>query len=388
MDALGWAHRAADRRLNRLEAAACLALFVTGVYATSFGPALPILAADFGVSLDRAGLLLSTLFFGSIIASTAMATSLHRFDQRALAAAGLAAVGVGCLALGFAEAFAVGVASVVLIGAGDGLLVAAVHTLVSQVSRDVAKGINRINLYFAVGAIVGPLWTGAVLAAGADQRALVYAGIAALAFAGGLFTILSPKPPASRMEDHADRRLSRLTVVMGLVLFLYVGAEFGLGSWVATYSDREFDAGIFAGAVVTAGYWGALMVGRIVSGWLFGRGVSARRVLLGSIALGMVTSAGIAAANQSFGLAVAAAFATGLAFGPIWPAAMAIAAGSGRGNAPAAMVTIGNSGGLVFPWVQGHILVSAGAATGIAMSAVLCAGMLTVAWLAPRSRVE
>jgi fucose permease len=121
------------------------------------------------------------------------------------------------------------------------------------------------------------------------------------------------------------------------------------------------------------------MVGRLVSGWLFGRGAAARRVLIGSIACGMVASAAIAAANDSFALAVAAAFATGLAFGPIWPAAMAVAAGSRGTNVPAAMVTIGNSGGFIFPWLQGRILVEAGATTGIAMSAALCALMLAIA---------
>ena len=368
--------------MSRLEFAACLALFVTGVYATSFGPALPILASDFGVSLDHAGLLISTLFLASIIASTGMTFWLHRFDQRNLAAAGLLAVALGCLAIAFSGRWLLAVASVALIGVGDGLLVSAVHTIVSRVSADVARGINRLNVYFAVGAIGGPLWAGAVLGADDSARPLVYTGIALLAFAGAAIIALSPAVPGDGDSSHTSGRLTRITLVMGLVLFLYVGAEFGLGSWVASYSDREFNAGIFAGGAITAGYWGALMVGRLISGWLFGRGVPAYRVLMGSIAFGMVASAVIAAANQSFALAVAAAFATGLAFGPIWPSAMAIASGSGRGNAPAAMVTIGNSGGFVFPWLQGRILVSAGATTGIALTAALCALMLLVAWRA------
>jgi fucose permease len=103
---------------------------------------------------------------------------------------------------------------------------------------------------------------------------------------------------------------------------------------------------------------------------------------MASIAAGIVCSTAIAAANESFVLAATAAFATGLAFGPIWPAAMAIAASGRASAAPAAMVTIGNSGGFVFPWLQGRLLVEQGATTGIALSAVLCAGMLLVAWRA------
>jgi hypothetical protein len=43
------------------------------------------------------------------------------------------------------------------------------------------------------------------------------------------------------------------------------------------------------------------------------------------------------------------------------------------------MVTIGNSGGFIFPWLQGRLLVSEGAAAGILLSSVLCAGMLALA---------
>jgi fucose permease len=122
------------------------------------------------------------------------------------------------------------------------------------------------------------------------------------------------------------------------------------------------------------------MVGRVISGVLFAHGVPARHVLLGSIAAGVVASASIALANDWFLGAAIAAFATGLAFGPIWPAAMSIAAEGRSSNAPAAMVTIGNSGGFVFPWLQGRLLVSAGATTGIGLSAVLCMAMLAIAW--------
>jgi fucose permease len=366
--------------LTRLEVAACLTLAMIGVYSTSFGPAMQSIADDFGVSLDHAGVLLTLLFLGSIVASAAFAGWLHAFEPKRFAAAGSLLGAVGAAGIAFAPSWAWLFPSVVVTGVGGGLMDAGAHTIVTRVSADVTRGINRLNVFFAVGAVIGPLWAGSVLEVDAGARPVVYSGIAVVMLAAGAFTALSPVVEAHPEVPHGSSlRLSRVALVMGLVLFLYVGAEFGLGSWVASYTDREFDAGTFAGGVITAGYWGALMVGRLVSGWLFGRGAAAHRVLFGSIACGMVASAAIAAANESFALAVAAAFATGLAFGPIWPAAMAVAAGSRGTNVPAAMVTIGNSGGFIFPWLQGRILVEAGATTGIAMSAALCALMLAVA---------
>jgi fucose permease len=261
---------------------------------------------------------------------------------------------------------------------------AGAHTIAARASRDVAHGINRLNVCFAVGAVIGPLWAGSVLALDEGARALVYVAIALLAAGTAVVVATSPLPPeAHRTEGQAERPLSGMSTVawvMGATLFLYVGAEFGLGSWVATYADEEFEAGIFLGGVISAGYWGALMVGRLVSGELFARAVPARAVLLGSIAVATATSASIALANDVFAVSVAAAFATGLAFGPVWPSAMAIAAEGRSSNAPAALVTIGNAGGFIFPWLQGRLLVSEGATTGIALSAVLCVAMLAVAW--------
>lgn len=42
------------------------------------------------------------------------------------------------------------------------------------------------------------------------------------------------------------------------------------------------------------------------------------------------------------------------------------------------MVTVGNAGGILFPWLQGKVLVAAGPGRGIALTALLCVLMLAV----------
>ncbi|MGE0600917.1 MAG: sugar MFS transporter [Dehalococcoidia bacterium] len=372
--------------MSRLEVAACLALFVVGVYSTSFGPALGILADDFGVSLDHAGIMLTLLFLGSIVASGSMAVWLHRFDPKHFAATGLVLVAAGTVGVGLVGSWTAVLVSVCVVGAGGGLMDAGSHTIAARESADVSRGVNRLNVFFAIGAIVGPLWSGSVLSVDDGARSVVYLGIAALAAAVAAAMLSAPSSPvrevatAGHVSHTAETRMTALAWAIGGLLFLYVGAEFGLGSWVASYSEKEFETGIFTGGLITAGYWAALMVGRVISGMLFAHGVPAQRVLIGSVAGGMVASAAIALASDLFLAAAVAAFATGLAFGPIWPSAMSIAASGRSSNAPAAMVTIGNAGGFVFPWLQGRLLVSAGGSTGIGLSAVLCAAMLAIAW--------
>jgi hypothetical protein len=80
---------AAFPHLARLHFAAFASIFCVGVWATSFGPALPFLADDMGMSLGAAGLLLTALFCGSILASGAIFVRLH-VSTTQLDAAGLA----------------------------------------------------------------------------------------------------------------------------------------------------------------------------------------------------------------------------------------------------------------------------------------------------------
>jgi fucose permease len=77
-------------------------------------------------------------------------------------------------------------------------------------------------------------------------------------------------------------------------------------------------------------------------------------------------------------LAFAAAFVTGLAFGPIWPLSMAIGSRDAGGSTMAALVTAGNSGAVVFPAVQGAILAGAGPREGVAVTPLLCLLMFMV----------
>lgn len=380
---------AAPADLARLHFAAFASIFCVGVWATSFGPALPFLADDMGMSLGAAGLLLTALFAGSITASGAVFLHLHRFDNRSLNAGGVALAGAGLVLLGFAEHWSIGLFAAVILGVGDGLLIAAVHGIMATTSDDVPAAMNRLSLYFAVGAILGPVWSGAILAL-TGEAAWVYAGVGALAVAVAAFSMTAPPcedcrakgvqagtgaggTGAGHLEVHPE------LVLMSLVLFLYVGAEIGLGSWVSSYAREAADAGIMAAALMTSGYWAALLLGRLVTGRLLAGGHDAASVLVLAITGAGLASVVLAVFGETLAIGAAAAFATGLFFGPIWPVAMGIGARRSLGTAPAAMVTIGNSGGIVFPWLQGLVLASAGPAEGIAVTGALCAAMLVLA---------
>ena len=363
-------------------------LLCVGLYAGALGPALESFAEDLDVSLDTAGLLVSGIFVGSIATSALVAARLHRSSQRRLAIVGSVLICIGLIALGFASAWWAALLGAVALGFGDGLTVSAAHALAATAGPNPSLNISRINQAFAVGAMAGPALSGVVLTAG-DARWPIFVGIAFATAATGVLIVCSPEPRANHHDAHATGSAPpdvRLAWLMGGLLFLYVGAEIGLGSWITSYTRAAADASLLSGALVTSGFWGALLIGRFASGLALTRGRTAVQLLGIGLVGGLVGSVVLVAAGNVFVIGALAAIITGFFFGPIWASAIAIGTSGGRSAAPAALVTLGNAGGIVLPWVQGRILVDGGARAGISVSAVLCLAMLVVAAIAVRSR--
>jgi fucose permease len=165
---------------------------------------------------------------------------------------------------------------------------------------------------------------------------------------------------------------------MGGLLFLSVGGEFGVGAWVSEYAKQTTDASVFGAALLTAGYWGALAVGRVGSTWYFARGREPSLLLLGSVGGAGIATLVLALSTGNIVVGAGAAFCAGLFLGPVWPTTVAIASAGGVANATAATVTMGNAGGLAVPWLQGKVLVQAGPSQGVAVTSLLC-GLMFVA---------
>jgi MFS family permease len=96
---------------------------------------------DVDIALDTAGLLLTAFFIGSIGSSALVAFALHGRDTRVLCAVGLGGQLLGTVALGFAPTWPLVLASGLIIGIGDGFVVAGTHILIPATSDDVPSAL-------------------------------------------------------------------------------------------------------------------------------------------------------------------------------------------------------------------------------------------------------
>ena len=128
---------------------------------------------------------------------------------------------------------------------------------------------------------------------------------------------------------------------MGGILFLYVGAEFGLGSWVSTYAHASAHAGIFAAALLTSGFWLALGLGRVLTGVYFRHSRDSLALLIASAAGAGIATLALSLTSGNLGISAVCAFGAGLFMGPMWPTTIAIASEAGLSHDTAAAVTMG-----------------------------------------------
>jgi FHS family glucose/mannose:H+ symporter-like MFS transporter len=214
-----------------------------------------------------------------------------------------------------------------------------------------------------------------------DGYALVYGGIA-LVMALTLVVMALARSGHDIIMGSTEGQFrapaDTTTWVMGFVLFLYVGAEFGLGSWVSSYTRETAGAGVMTSALLASGYWGALALGRVAAAICFRWEREATALLLASVAGAGICTLVLSLSSGNLAVAAAAAFGAGLFLGPIWPAVLTIVSATTIGSSTAATVTMGNAGGIAIPWLQGRVLVGAGGAQGVAVTAALCAVMFVV----------
>jgi len=378
------AHLDREKNLTRL---AYAAMVVLGINVGWLGPFLPQIAYGINASLDRTGLILSAIALGYFVALPAGGEFGHRRGPHFLliVATAMDAVGFGWLAV--ASSLPASICAAVLIGFAQCGIDVAVNALVAELNRDrLAAALNYLHMMFGVGATMGPAIDGLAMARGISYRLTFTAGAAAIAMLAVTLAatprMKSPSPPVDG-EKHDLRALlmHRLIWAIALVLFLYVGAEVGVGAWL--YSYLRHGAVPVAISVASAGvsiYWAGLIGGRLLGGMLAHRVPPLRLAAIGSL----IAAAGLLSLMFTGSvpmLSFPIVAIVGVGFGPIFP--NMIAAGAERFPSRVASMTsivAGGAalGGSAVPWAMGLALVMSGRAASIGIAFAATVAMLAV----------
>ena len=355
--------RSEIRRISLLSSAAYAGMFVFGIVMALLGAILPILAGHLQFKTADIGTLFLVMNAAMLASNLALGLAMDRFGMKPPLVIGSLFVAAALVLIMQAGTFGGLLPATVLLGIGGAALNGGTNTLVADLHEDPKRksaALNVLGVFFGFGALFLPFAIGALLASVSLAPLLLIA--AALCAAAGLFaaSLRFPAPKQGNALPIADvpRFLrSPLVIVFALLLFFESGVEVTLGGFISTYLTKDMAVESMSEASwILAGYWASIMIARVVQSRL-ALGFNPYRMLY-SCAAGACVGAVLAAIAPNPLVSAFAVVICGESLAGIYPAALGIAGSrfqSHSGTVFGILFTVALGGGMIFPWVSGHV---------------------------------
>ncbi|MFD8410256.1 MFS transporter [Streptomyces sp. NPDC059650] len=335
-------------------AASCAAFVVIGALQALYGPAIPALREEYGISPAAAGLGLSGHFAGALLGVLAYHLLRRRLNDRALLGGSYVLMAAGAAGFALAPGWVTALTGAFVTGLGFGGIDYGLNHLfaVGFGHRSTAM-LNLLNGHFGIGAIAGPALIGRL---GADAYPGIFLGLAAASLLipltlGGV-ALREPEPAEAEGRSAGGVRV--LPVIAGFVgvYVLHVAIETGVGGWEPTHLEAA-GYGAAAAATATSAYWAAMTAGRFLVVPI-GLRCSAPSIL----AVCCAGMAGFLLLATVPALAPYAYVGVGLAIAPVFPTCLPWLNRAVPGVAAAGAYVIAASmvGGVAFPPLLGAVI--------------------------------
>ncbi|MFE2168974.1 MFS transporter [Streptomyces sp. NPDC059447] len=334
--------------------ASCVAFVVIGALQALYGPAIPALREEYGISPAVAGLSLSAHFVGALAGVLIYHLLRGRLNNRALLGGSYVLMAAGAAVFAFSPNWTLALAGTFVIGLGFGGIDYGLNQLFAVgFGRRSTAMLNLLNGHFGIGAIAGPALIGWL---GAENYPEIFVGIGVVSLLilvslGGV-AAREPRPePAEGASAGGARVLPIIAAFIGIYV-LHVAIETGVGGWEPTHLEAV-GYGAATAATATSAYWAAMTIGRFVVAPLSLRW-SAPSILIVCCA-GM---AGFLLLATVPALAPYAYFGVGLMIAPIFPTCLPWLNRAVPGVAAAGAYVIAASmiGGVAFPPLLGGVI--------------------------------
>lgn len=257
---------AADRLFARSAAvASCVGFILIGMLQALYGPAIPGLRHEFGLSPSAAALGLSLHFTGGVAGVLAFNAIHSRISNRALLAWGYGLMAAGGAGFALAPNWPLALTAAFLGGLGFGGIDYGLNQLFAVGFGDRSTAmLNVLNAHFGIGAVLGPAivaWLGPDGYPYAFGACAVLAAVLVFAGSSGVRTRVSDAPPAT--TGSRGLGLSRILVGFLVLYILNVAVEAGVGGWEPTHLETVgYTATVAASA--TSVYWLMMTAGRFL----------------------------------------------------------------------------------------------------------------------------
>ena len=244
---------------------------------------------ELGLSYAAGGLHVAAFAAGSTVAGVISARLEHRLGRRRLLWSAAALLGAAVVGLTVGSVAAATVASVLMMGVGGGLVLGTVQAVLADHHgelRTIALAEENVAASIAYLGLIGVLTLTAALQVGWRVALLASLIIPLVAWWNSRSVAIDAPPPS----QVAGGRLPIGFWVAAAVLFCTTAAEWCVTAWGATFVEDAAGVSSDTAVATMAGYFGGVLVGRILGSRLARRYGPARLL---AFALG-VTAAGFA----------------------------------------------------------------------------------------------
>jgi predicted MFS family arabinose efflux permease len=360
-----------------------------GYFLYAFGPSVPFLRDDFGITSAMAGLHSTSMSMGAIIAGTLGVRFITRYGRGRMRWIGVSALAIGALMYATAGTFLISMVAVLLAGTGGSIVVNTTNPALLHHHKG-RRGPMWASYAHAFAATVGtmaPILIGIAVAIGLGWRpAFLVVPLAALLVGLLMRGAVMRGDSAQEAKDHADRvqpALPRKFWWVLAALLTGTAAEFCLTLWSTDLVRQHHGLGDAAAAWAFSGMLAGITLVRWLSGPLSLRIGTAR--IIGGGLLMMLFGLVLLLAFPSPLMAVVSLVLIGLGLGPQYPfvIALALAAAGSAADRASSVASIGIGITVAFaPFGLGAVADALGVVTAfIAIPAMVMASFacLTVA---------
>jgi len=346
---------------RRLFAGACAGLFVFGatiaLLGTLFG--LPEMRERLSIDLAKQGQLFGLLFVGMLAATAVVGPLIDRVGHKTVLTLSSALAAFGLAGLAWAGDFRAAAAALIVLGFGSAGLNTATNAVVSELyPEDRGRMMNLLGIFFGVGALFVPLLKVAIFSV-LSISGLIGVMFAVAAACGATYATMSFPPPREATAPSLAEMLRTVTYpgvfVFALLLLIQTGNESTMSGWITTYIG-EMGWPARAATGVLAGYWAAVIVGRLLFASLSSL-VDKKWIVVGC-GVGAMSGCGLLMGSRSIAWLAAAALITAVALSGVFPTTLAMVGDRYRryaGTVFGLVFTISGLGGMVAPPVVGYL---------------------------------
>lgn len=361
-------HRDAARNSERTRiwtTAGYYVAFVTlGLSAAVMGPTLPSLAERTHVRLDEISILFAARSFGYLVGSILGGHSFDRVRGHPIVALMLLIMAATLALVPVISSLMILALVLLVLGIAESTVDVGCNSLLIWLyRRDVGPWMNGLHFAFGVGAFLSPIIVAQVILITRDITWVYW--LLALFILPGVFWLPrldSPVPERSVQEKHTGSTPWGTVFLIACFVLLYVGAEMGFGGWVYTYATTLGLSDAATAAYLTAVFWGALTLGRLLSIPLAAR-MTPRAILFWDMVLSIASIGIIALWSGSALILWVGAVGAGLGMASIYPTMLSFAERrmTITGQITGWIFLGAGVGGMIVPWLIGQLFERMGA---------------------------